>query len=79
MLTFNNFEKTKRENFNFVRLLSFFFIRHNWKTILCMRVLNVLNDRSGDEVYSDLLLASGELRLASYGHETVSRNASCAR
>ena len=52
--------------------LSFFFIRHNRKTILCMQILNIPNDCSGDKVYSDLLWASDELQLAGYWHETVS-------
>ena len=46
--------ETKHENFNFVHLLSFLFIKNNWNTILCMRILNIPNNCSADEAHSYL-------------------------
>ena len=70
-LTFNKAEKTKRENVNFVHLLSFFFlssssVTHNSKTTRCMQILYIPNDCSATEhlpflVWGGVRATTGEL------------------
>ena len=83
LINFSKVEKTKHENFDFVHLLSssfffflvssfFFSIRHNSKTIRCLKILCIPNDCSANEDYSYLFWAVYELRLASSGLKTVS-------
>ena len=73
-LTFNKVKKTKHENFDFVHLLlsSSSFIKHNSKTIRCVRLLRIPNDWSANEDYSYMFWAVYELPLASYDLKTVS-------
>ena len=73
LLTFSKVEKTKHENFSFVHLLSFFFfsIKLYSKTIQFVKILNIPNGWSFTVDYFYRFSALCELRLASYGLETV--------
>ena len=67
LLTLNKAEKTKRENVNFVPLLSFFLsITHNSKTIRCMQILYIQNNCPATEhlflVWDGVRATTGELR-----------------
>ena len=76
-LTFIKVDKTKHENFDLVYLLSssfffcFFSVKHNSKTIWFVKILNIPNGWYFTVDYSYWLSSSCDLRLASYGLETV--------
>ena len=57
--------------FLLLHLLSFFFARHNSKSIRCMQILNIPNDCSANLLHSYLFRASCELRVMSYGLKTI--------
>ena len=75
-LTFNKVEKTKLEDFNFVHLFSssFFFARHNPKSIQCIQILNIPNNWSANLLHTYLFWSLCELRVASYGLKTVPKS-----
>ena len=80
-LTFNRDERSKHKNFIlfifFLLLLflssfisSFFFARHNSKSIHFFQILNIPNDCSANLLHSYFFWAPCELRMVSYGLKT---------
>ena len=68
------FTYSRRGMYSQAFFLSFFlFIKHNWKIIPCMQILNIPNGCSAAQDFSYLLSASCELLLASYGLKTASK------
>ena len=75
-VTFNKVRKTKHKNFYlfiFFFFLSFFFARHNSKSIQSLWILNIPNDCSAN-LYILTFWALCELQVVSYGLKTVPRS-----
>ena len=71
-LTFNNFEKNKHENFDFVHLFSssFFLHRHSSKSIRSLQILSIPKYSLANLLLPFLFCALHELRVLSNGPQT---------